>query len=240
MIPSTITFANLFCGFLSILKSIDGNFHAAAWYIVVAALVDATDGKLARWTGGESKFGLQLDSLCDTVSFGIAPAILIYQGVFPSLPFLGIPMSFFYLFGGVYRLARFNVLNAECERHCYVGLTIPIAAITASSFWLFQSAWFDTVLVPGWIVLCFLLPILMISTIPYHWPRLSFRAGWRKGMLSGGILAALAVMLVFPDRTAFAFFFLFLAVGMVHWTVSMVRGQETLPGLFLMTRRNVP
>jgi CDP-diacylglycerol---serine O-phosphatidyltransferase len=238
MIPSTVTFANLFCGFFSIVKSIEGNFHAAAWFIIVSAIVDATDGRLARWTGGESRFGLQLDSLCDIVSFGVAPAVLVLLGVFGNLTALGVPLAFFYLCGGAYRLARFNVLNTDQEEHYYVGLTIPIAAITVASFWLFQAVWFDTVVLPWWILLCVLLPLLMASTIPYHWPRISFKNGWKRTALSAGILCALALMLAFPDRTAFLFFALFLAVGMVNWTVSMIRGEETLPGLFLLTRRN--
>jgi CDP-diacylglycerol--serine O-phosphatidyltransferase len=240
MIPSSITFLNLFFGFFSILKSIEGNYHIAAWFIILCALIDATDGKLARWTGVESKFGLQLDSISDIVSFGLAPAILIYQSAFQAFSLVGIPLSFFFVFGGAYRLARFNTINSDAEDHQYMGLTIPIAAITVSSFWLFQNAWTDdVVLVGGWISLCIVLPVLMISTVPYCWPRLSFQNGWRKRFQSVGILIGLVAMLVFRERIIFPMFCLYIVLGLLNWTVSIIRGEESFLSLFyLITRRD--
>jgi CDP-diacylglycerol--serine O-phosphatidyltransferase len=233
MIPSTFTFMNLFCGFLSIIKSIQGNYHAAAWLIIVSALIDAVDGKLARWTGAESKFGLHLDSLCDVVAFGMAPAVLMHQSAFQSFPdMIGIPLSFLFVFGGVYRLARYNVINAELDEHAYMGLTIPIAAMTAGTFWLFQNAWLDQTPTGAWILLAIALPFLMMSTIPYLWPRLGFRSGWKRSVQSVAIIGGLTFALIFADRVLFPMFCVFILTGLINWILSIFRGEESFWNLF--------
>ena len=238
MIPSTFTFFNLFCGFFSMLKSIEGNFHVAAWLIIVCALIDAVDGRLARWTGAESGFGLQLDSLCDIVSFGIAPSVLIFQAVYESFPpMIGIPLSFLFLFGGAYRLARFNVMNSKSDDHEYLGLTIPIAAMTVATFWLFHNAWMDVTPTVSWIFLSILLPLLMMSTIPYPWPRVSFRGDWHVRFKSVTVLGGLAIALVAPEKTLFPMFCIFIFAGLVHWTASIIRGEESFLSLFFAALR---
>jgi CDP-diacylglycerol---serine O-phosphatidyltransferase len=238
MIPSTFTFLNLFCGFFSVLKSIEGDFRAAAWLVVICALIDAVDGRLARWTGAESRFGLQLDSLCDIVSFGLAPAVFMHQAVFSTLhPMLGIPLSFLFLFGGAYRLARFNVMNADLEAHQYLGLTIPIAAMSVTTFWLFQNAWFDANPVLPWFFLSVLIPLLMMSTIPYYWPKVSFRGDRWQSLKSASVLAGLALAMTFPERTLFPMFCVFILSGILPWTVSLLRGEESVLSLFIADAR---
>jgi phosphatidylserine synthase len=127
------------------------------------------------------------------------------------------------------------------ESHHYMGLTIPIAAIASSSFWLFQNAWTDdAILVGGWITISIALPILMISTIPYFWPRLSFQSGWRKRLQSIGILIGLALMLAFRERIIFPLFCLYIVLGFINWTVSIFRGEVSLQDLFVVaTRRDL-
>lgn len=238
MIPSTFTFMNLFCGFFSILQSIEGNFHAAAWLVVICAIIDAVDGRLARWTGAESRFGLQLDSLCDIVSFGLAPAVFLNQAVFTPLhPMIGIPLSFLFLFGGAYRLARYNVMNAETEEHEYLGLTIPISAMTVTTFWLFQNAWFGSNPLLPWFFIAAAVPLLMMSAIPYNWPRVSFRGDRWQSMKSASILTGLALALAFPERTLFPMFCIFIASGILQWSVSIVRGEESFFSLFIADSR---
>lgn len=238
MIPSTFTFLNLFCGFFSILQSIEGNFHAAAWLVVICAIIDAVDGRLARWTGAESRFGLQLDSLCDIVSFGLAPAVFLNQAVFSPLhPMIGIPLSFLFLFGGAYRLARYNVMNAETEEHEYLGLTIPISAMTVTTFWLFQSAWFGSNPLLPWFFIAAAVPLLMMSTIPYNWPKVNFRTDPRQSVKSGLVLAGLCLALAFPARTLFPMFCIFIASGILQWAGSIARGEESFFRLFIADSR---
>jgi len=137
-VPSFFTVMNLFCGFLSIVEAAQGNWRPACYYILLAGLFDLLDGFMARVTRGSSEFGVQLDSLCDMVSFGLASSFLIYQyGLHlfelmdgrQTITLLLIVASLPAICGAV-RLARFN-LGADGEKHGYFqGLPIPAQAIT--------------------------------------------------------------------------------------------------------------
>ncbi|HEX9933999.1 MAG TPA: CDP-diacylglycerol--serine O-phosphatidyltransferase [bacterium] len=237
-IPSAFTFFNLFLGFLSIVRTIEGDLHFAAWLIILSALCDALDGKVARWTGFESRFGFELDSLSDVISFGIAPAVLVYVGVFQKFGFFGFPIVFLFVFSGVYRLARFNVHNANEDKHIYMGLTIPIAAITLASFWLFENTLGQEFGLPEWSALLVVLAMLMMSTLPYRWPRLVFDEGRWRTVLSIGILLAVLLMAVWPEKSLFPMLCLFVLVGIVHWTVSIIRGETEWAEFFMLIKRN--
>ncbi len=238
-IPSIFTFFNLFLGFFSIIKTLEGNLHTAAWLIILSALSDAMDGKLARWTGLESNFGFQLDSLSDVISFGIAPAILAYVGVLQQLDFWGILIAFLFVFGGAYRLARFNAQNVKEEKHIYIGLTIPIAAITLASFWHFETSIGQNPNVSEWTILIVLLSMLMTSTLPYGWPRLIFDEGWKKKTLSIGILVAVLLLAVIvPEISLFPLLSIFILIGIGNRMVSIVRGEIEWTEFFILMKRN--
>ncbi len=238
MIPSVFTFFNLFLGFLSIIKSIDGSLHFAAFLIILSALCDALDGKVARLTGMQSRFGFELDSLSDMVSFGIAPGVLAYVGILQSLDWVGILICSIFVFAGAYRLARFNSQNAHEEKHLYIGLTIPIAAITLASFWLFENNIGLNPGVPEWMVLIFALSLLMMSTLPYRWPRIIFDEGLWKKTLSIGILAAVLLIAVFPEKTMFPLLCMFILTHIVQWTASIARGESGWTEFFFLMKRN--
>jgi CDP-diacylglycerol--serine O-phosphatidyltransferase len=238
ILPSAFTFFNLFLGFLSIVKTIEGNLHFAALLIILSALSDAFDGKVARWTGMESRFGFELDSLSDMVSFGIAPAVLAYVGVLQSIDWLGILICSLFVFTGAYRLARFNSQNASEEKHIYIGLTIPIAAITLGSFWLFENSIGQNPSVPEWMILILFLSLLMMSTLPYRWPRLVFDEGIWKRMLSIGILTSVLLIAVFPEKSLFPLLCVFILTGIGIWTASIVRGESEWTEFFFLMKRN--
>ena len=109
ILPNLLTTGNLFFGFMSVLHSIRGNFTYAAYAIVAAAVFDLLDGRVARMTHSTSKFGSEYDSLCDLMSFGMAPAILMYLWALNSFDRLGMIACFLFLACGALRLARFNV-----------------------------------------------------------------------------------------------------------------------------------
>lgn len=228
LVPSTFTFLNLFFGFFSILKTIEGNFHLAVWLILVASLMDAMDGRVARWRRVSSPFGFHLDALADLVSFGIAPGVLVYHAYFEQIPGFGILFCFFYVFGGAYRLARFQVLHLHSKVVQYEGLPIPIAAVTLSSFWFFETAWFHNTFIEAWLILCCGLSILMISTLPYQWPRVTFREGLARQLQSLLILAGVASVLIFPERLLFPFFLLYILMGIVHWAIPILWKKWTI------------
>ncbi|HZL92843.1 MAG TPA: CDP-diacylglycerol--serine O-phosphatidyltransferase, partial [Vicinamibacterales bacterium] len=134
LLPNLVTTGGLFAGFYSIVASIDGNFPAAAWAIFAAMFLDGLDGRVARLTSTASEFGKQYDSLADMVSFGLAPAIVIYQwGVERLAEYgavwgrLGWLAAFLYVAAAAFRLARFNT-NAGQDRRFFQGLASPAAA----------------------------------------------------------------------------------------------------------------
>lgn len=236
-IPSVFTFLNFFWGFFAIVKTIEGNLHAAAWFIILAILCDGMDGKLARWTNCETPFGFELDSMGDLVSSGLAPALLAFVGGLHQVGFLGMLICFLYLFGGGYRLARFNVLQAGDRSKGYAGLPIPVAGLAVASLWLFDSPFGHTVASKWWIALMIFLGVLMVSTVHYDWPRLMFRGSWKNVVQSVGILLAVGMMAVFPQWSLFPLFLLYILLGVGNWAVGLIKGDVALTDFFLLVRK---
>lgn len=232
-IPSLFTFLNFFWGFFSLVKTMEGNYLAAAWFIILAILCDGMDGKLARWTDSESPFGFELDSLADLVSAGIAPALLVYRGALHNLGFIGILLSFIYVFAGGYRLARFNVVQAGDRTKGYTGLPIPIAGMVLAGFWMFYPTASGIIPYFWWIPLLFGLTTLMVSKIPYDWPTLVFGQTWQLSVRSCLILGSVALMALFPQYTLFPFLILFVVLGLSRWLVELLRGEQSLGDFFL-------
>ena len=124
-IPSAFTLSNLLFGFLSLALTIEGNYRLAAGMILLAVLMDSLDGKVARRLSVSSSFGKELDSLCDVVSFGVAPALLAYQVVLQShMGLYGLAVAAVFALCGAVRLARFNILNITTH---FLGIPITFA-----------------------------------------------------------------------------------------------------------------
>ena len=126
LIPNLFTFGNAFFGFCSIIFTANGNFFAAAYFILLGALMDALDGRLARLFKTQSSIGVQLDSLSDSISFCLAPAFLIYSWQLKYIGFLGVLFSALFLLAGLLRLARFNVIH-EQQTIFFLGIPTTIA-----------------------------------------------------------------------------------------------------------------
>jgi CDP-diacylglycerol---serine O-phosphatidyltransferase len=213
-----ITLMNMLCGFVSIRHSLEGEFLAAAWFILFAAVVDALDGKLARLTGTDDFFGIQLDSMADLISFGGAPALLIYQVQLHNAPFWGFVFAFAYLFTGGWRLARFNADHAGDRTRGYFGLPIPISGMTLASFVLFQSI-LDEFPLLVWMVLTACLAAIMVSSINYHWPKVTFQ-NKRNAVHSIMNLIGVLVMAVFPRETLFPLLLIYILIPIGRTTCS--------------------
>lgn len=171
-VPSFFTLMNLFSGFLSIIQTFEGRFDYACWLIVLAAFFDVLDGMMARLTKTSSMFGIELDSLSDVVSFGVAPSVLVYVFGLREFGALGLISSALPAICGAVRLARFNVGYEGEKLDYFVGLPIPgMAVIIVALILNFNNAeWFSryspsnlSFLVPIVILLSF----LMISTIKF-------------------------------------------------------------------------
>jgi CDP-diacylglycerol--serine O-phosphatidyltransferase len=129
MLPSLFTLGNMICGFSSVLMAFQGRFRIAAVLIAVSIVLDIFDGAVARAVGAITPFGLQFDSLADLISFGIAPAVLVYTWALPSYPQWAWAGAMFWLACAAYRLARFNVtIDPLADKRYFVGLPSPGAA----------------------------------------------------------------------------------------------------------------
>ncbi|MCF8032178.1 MAG: CDP-diacylglycerol--serine O-phosphatidyltransferase [Desulfarculaceae bacterium] len=169
VLPNLFTTASLFSGFFAATEAIQGNFIIAALAILASLVLDGLDGKVARATGTTSQFGVEYDSLCDLVAFGVAPAVLLYMWSLQSLDRLGFAAGFLFVACGALRLARFNVQTEKVGTSHFVGLPIPAAASVVSTLVLM---WHE--LLPGqppspWLLvaLVFVLSFLMVSSVPY-------------------------------------------------------------------------
>ncbi len=168
-IPCMVTLASLFCGFYSIVSSINGDFRTAAIAIMVAWVFDGLDGRIARLTNSTSKFGMELDSLCDLVSFGVAPAVMAYLWALHPYGRYGWLAAFLFVATTALRLARFNSQDTLLTSKDFVGLPCPAAAFMIATSVLFCRFLGITGEVRhiSLLLLVYLLSYLMVSTHRY-------------------------------------------------------------------------
>jgi len=193
LLPNLLSTAGLFAAFYAIVAALNGTFDTAAIAIFVAMIADIFDGRVARLTNTESSFGGEYDSLCDMVSFGVAPALVAYSWVLHSFGKLGWLVAFMYTATSAMRLARFNTQIGVMTKEYFQGLPTPAAAgIIASSVWFFQD--FEHI---GFALkLCIaiasvLASVLMVSNVRYY----SFKELDLKGRVP--FIAVVLVMLIY-------------------------------------------
>ncbi|MBO6586457.1 MAG: CDP-diacylglycerol--serine O-phosphatidyltransferase [Gracilimonas sp.] len=222
-VPSFFTLMNLFSGFLAIISISNGDFIRGAWLIALAGLFDVFDGLMARLANATSDFGIELDSISDMVSFGVAPGFLIYSWSLHELGFVGIMVSALPPLCGAVRLARFNV-NARLHPRpdFFVGLPIPAQAIILGAFFLtfrdsmelfsFLENGVNSVLIPFIVVISF----LMVSTLPFdkipRFDRQTIKEQKGKFVL---FLVYLVLILAFKEYGLMAVFTLFMLKGII-------------------------
>lgn len=225
ILPSILTVGNIFCGYYAILATMRGNYESAAQAIGIAILLDMLDGRIARMTNSTSDFGLQLDSLADVISFGIAPSILAFVWGLSKVDHqLGWIAAFTFSICGAMRLARFNI-QTEHFRH-FVGLPIPagggaIAAIVYFFVNPIESPYYATLMVGT----VFLLSILMVSKIRYS--SLKHLALGRKSHLIILVMAILvALTYSYPRHTFLVMAIAYSASGLAHKLYSLIRRKH--------------
>lgn len=238
LLPNLFTTAALFCGFYAVIASMDGNFQRAAYAIFVAMLLDSMDGRVARMTSTESQFGKEYDSLSDMVSFGIAPALVIYQWGIDHLRDLGgfwgkagWAVAFIYCVCAALRLARFNTNSnsGKEDKRYFQGLPSPAAAGVVAGLILFERSFkFDpTVSIAPALFLTLAAGLLMVSNIKYR----SFKDVDLKRKVPFHILLlipiVLALLAISPSRTLFVAFLIFAASGPFSFILRTVRGERT-------------
>jgi CDP-diacylglycerol---serine O-phosphatidyltransferase len=224
ILPSAFTLGNLFFGVYAMVAASRGDFMWAAWFIVFAAVLDMLDGRIARFTATGSRFGAELDSLVDAISFGVAPAFVTYQIFFVDQPWSWL-LSFVYISAAVLRLARFNVEQGGEAKRNFHGLPSPTAGmILATVYPFFTTPWAETNLgglpsVQAMGILTLFLSLLMLSHIPYPLvPRLSVR-GFRGVLGTVWVLGCTFAALTVPRYFIFPILFLYTLWGVTRTTV---------------------
>jgi CDP-diacylglycerol---serine O-phosphatidyltransferase len=218
VLPNLFTVSSIFCGLYAIIQATEGaapdRFYMAAVAIIFAVIFDSADGRVARMTKTQSDIGIQLDSLADAISFGVAPAILVYKWALFHFGIWGMLVAFVYATCGVIRLARFNVLAAAAtgpSKH-FLGLPIPLAAASLVSLVLvhYRSGGVQLGYQPLMIVVMLLLSALMVSNVHYR----TFKAVKAK-QTALVVLGLAGLVLIALVKTGFSLMFMMVVSGMI-------------------------
>ena len=226
ILPSAFTLGGLFLGVWAIVHAARGEFTTAGWLIVLAAVFDMLDGRIARYTATGSAFGEELDSLVDCVSFGVAPALIMYFTFLRTGGEWSWILSFLYIVAAVFRLARFNIEQAGTAKVNFHGLPSPTAGASVATFYAFTQTplwhtWFtrvDDKRAAGWLMM--FVAVLMVSNVLYPVvPRFSLRTwGGRLAVLTA--VASLAAALTYPEYFFFPMTILYIAWGLGRTVVA--------------------
>ncbi len=234
LLPNLFTTAALFCGFYAIVSSINGHFETAAIAIFVAMVLDGVDGRVARLTNTESDFGAEYDSLADMVSFGLAPALIVYLWTLSNLGKMGWLVSFIYVACAALRLARFNTQASHSDKRYFQGLASPAAAaVVAGLIWngeLIKEYISLPTLQTIALITTLLAGLLMVSNVRYH----SFKGvNWRSKVPFVTILMFVFVLVFVSAEPALVLFVIFLGYAISGPVLTMIllrrhRAERTL------------
>jgi CDP-diacylglycerol--serine O-phosphatidyltransferase len=220
LLPNLFTLGALFAGFYAVIAGMSGNFNEAGWAIMIAGVCDGLDGRIARLTNTQSAFGAQFDSLSDMVSFGVAPALIMFSWAFGSLGNVGWAASFIYMSCAALRLARFNVQLGTVDKRFFVGLASPLAAglVTFVPWVAFRYGVEVTPLI-SWLAaaLTVFTGLLMVSNYKYY----SFKELQFKGTVPYMVFLFTVVLLVVvaqnPHEVLLTMCVIYAASGPVNW-----------------------
>jgi CDP-diacylglycerol---serine O-phosphatidyltransferase len=228
LLPSIFTVGNLFCGYGCVVYATQRDFDTAAVLIGVAMILDTLDGFVARLTKSTSAFGVELDSLADIVSFGLAPAILAFTwGLWP-LHRLGWAAGFIYVTAAAMRLARFNIQTTTAtDKRYFVGMPSPAAAsVIASTIYLFPDGPQDRQTALAALVMVVVPGLLMVSTIRFRSVKV-IEVGWRRSYFALFLIAvALALIASHPRIALVVLAYTYTIGALVMWVYSRLRRRS--------------
>jgi len=231
ILPNLFTLAALFGGFYAIVMAMNGRFDQAAIGIFCAAVLDSLDGRVARMTNTQSAFGEQMDSLSDMVSFGAAPALIVYEWALKGLGKLGWIAAFVYCSGAALRLARFNTNIAVVDKRFFQGLPSPAAAALVIGFiWVLDDAGFKGVHQIDWLAwttfgLTLYAGLTMVTNVPFY----SFKDVSFKRTVPFIVIVAIAlgiaVITLHPPGVLFALFAVYGVSGYFVYSYKKMKGK---------------
>lgn len=226
LLPGLFTIANLFCGWSCVVYAMRGQLETAAPFIGVAMVLDMLDGRIARMTGTASEFGVQLDSLADVVSFGMAPAVLAYAWGLAPLGRLGWAVGFLFVTAAALRLARFNIQKVTDKRY-FIGLASPAAAaLVAATVFYYPAGLQDKPAAYLAVPLVLVPALLMVSTIRFR----SFKTidiGVRRRYQTLILLAGfLALLITYPQEVLLVMAYAYLLSAFIGLAIHKLRGRD--------------
>lgn len=243
VLPNAITLAALFSGFYGIVMAMNGRFEAACIAIFCAAVLDSLDGRVARMTNAQSAFGEQMDSLSDMVSFGAAPALIMYIWALSGLGKLGWIPAFVYIAGAALRLARFNVNIGVVDKRFFQGLPSPAAAALVIGFiWVMDDFGFKGVVrhdVIPWLAfgLTLYAGLSMVTNAPFY----SFKVVGAKQTVPFITIVAVALgIALIMQNPPFALFLLFCLYGLSGYAVYAYRRFKGKPASVIAVSTDEP
>jgi CDP-diacylglycerol---serine O-phosphatidyltransferase len=226
LLPNLITLSSMFSGFYSILASFNADYERAAWAILIASVFDVLDGWVARLTRTATRFGIEIDSLSDAISFGVAPGVLVYSWSLQSFGKVGWMAAFFVVACAALRLARFNVQMGSEEKKHFTGLPSPASALMLATTVLAYQEIIDflkqmqlerlaeMLSLDYWVLaMTVLVAGLMVSNITYHSLKEANLKERRPFGLLVGIVALLAVVVSHPALVLFLISLAYVTMG---------------------------
>ena len=228
-IPNLITVINMFLGFIGIVMMIKGDPIRGGWLILFAGLCDAADGKLARMLGIPTKFGVEFDSLADTVSFCAAPSLLVYTVYVEGLPLLfGGLIAFTPLLFGTIRLARFNIMQEDDPKSFFTGLPTPINAIIIVSYMLVNHQVFGEMCDPRIALpMIVTLGFMMVSPVRFaKFPLLSFKKGKSNTLQLIGVVLLIPSAILWQGNVLFPLMSFYVLWSTVKWMIDHDRFEK--------------
>jgi CDP-diacylglycerol--serine O-phosphatidyltransferase len=231
ILPNLFTLAALFGGFYAVVMAMNGQFQLAAYGIFIAAVLDSLDGRVARMTNTQSAFGEQMDSLSDMVSFGAAPALIMYEWALNGLGKLGWIAAFVYCSGAALRLARFNTNIAVVDKRFFQGLPSPAAAALIIGYiWVMDDAGWREAARVDWLAwsafgLTLYAGLTMVTNIPFY----SFKDVSFKRTVPFIVIVAIAlgiaVINIHPPLVLFALFLIYGVSGYAVYVYKRMKGR---------------
>ncbi len=229
LLPNLITTAALFLGFYAIVAAMNGHFVAAALAVFGALCLDTLDGRVARWTGSESEFGAQYDSLSDMVAFGVAPALVSFSWALSQLGQVGWVVTFIYMACAALRLARFNTSG---DNQSFTGLASPAAAaIVASTVWLWSEALDGGATIwaaVGMAIIVAATGLLMVSSFTYYSPKRLHMKGRVPFVTLVAVVLVFALLLIDPPSVLLLCFSGYALSGPVAHVWRRSRGLDSM------------
>jgi len=226
LLPSLFTIANLFCGWACVVHAMRGDLTTAAPFIGIAIVLDMLDGRIARMTGTTSDFGVQLDSLADLISFGMAPAVLAFQWGLVPLGRLGWAIGFIFVTAAALRLARFNIQTLTDKRY-FVGMPSPsAAAVPAATVFYFPEGMQTYQSALGALAVVLVPALLMVSTIRYRSFKtfdLGIKRSYRGLILLAALIAAVASR---PHEVLLLMAYAYLSSAFIELAISRMRARQ--------------